>query len=122
MGQDIKPVLQYVSANRAPNDIIYVYHGARPAFAYYAASYFLDTGNFITGNDFYGRPTLQEFYTAVNHLKGNDKVWFIFSNVDCSDCQGDAEGYMIQYLNQLGRRQDSFHAQGADVYLYDLKP
>ena len=61
LGQDIKPVLQYVSANRAPNDIIYVYHGARPAFAYYAASYHLDTGNFITGNDFYGRPHSKNF-------------------------------------------------------------
>ncbi|HEY9153127.1 MAG TPA: hypothetical protein VIN60_09605, partial [Anaerolineales bacterium] len=122
MDNDIKPVLRYVAQNRNPNDIVYVYHTARPAFAYYAASYGLDTGKVITGTDFNGMLTLQEFYSAAEQLKGNSKVWFIFSFVDCVGCEGHGEEYFIQYLDQIGRQENSFHAQGADAYLYDLNP
>ncbi len=122
MGEDIKPVLQYVVENQSPNDLVYVEHGARPAFAYYAASYGLNTGNVITGTDFNGKPTLQKLYNSAKQLRGNNRVWFIFTNVDCVGCQGDAEGDFVQYLNQIGRQENSFHAQGADVYLYNLNP
>ena len=121
MGQDIKPVMKYVEANRAPNDIVYVYHSARNAFNYYAPFYSLDKGNVISGNDLPQPLALDQFYNDINQLKGKDRVWIIFSNiVDCGGCNEDMETFYVQYIDQFGSTKDNFKAVGADVYLYDL--
>ena len=121
MGEDIKPVLQYVAENRSPNDIVYVFHGARPSFNYYAPFYGLDTGNVISDTDPPRAQALQQFYNQVNQLKGNNRVWIIFSHiVDCSGCTGNKEAFYVNYLNQFGQGENRFQAQGANVYLYDL--
>ncbi len=121
LGQDIKPVMAFVSANRAQNDVVYVFHGARPAFNYYATFYGFDKGDVITGQDLPNNPALKQFFNDVDQLKGRGRVWFIFSNIiDCGGCKGDMETYYVQYLNQFGSVIDSFQATGADVYLYNL--
>ncbi len=121
MGDDIKPVMIYVEQHRIPNDVIYVYHGARPSFNYYAPFYGLDLGNVISGLDLDNAPALKQFYGQVDRLKGNDRVWVIFSHiVACGGCTGDMEAFYIQYLDQFGKVEDQFKASGADVYLYNL--
>ena len=123
MGENIKPVLKYVAENRSPNDIVYVFHGARPSFNYYAPFYGLDTGNVISDTDPPRAQALQQFYNQVNRLKGNNRVWIIFSHiVDCSGCTGNKEAFYVKYLNQFGQGENRFQAQGANVYLYDLNP
>ena len=122
LGDDIKPVMAYVERNRTANDTVYVYHGARPSFNYYAPFYGLDQGNVITGVDQSDIPALKQFYKQTAALQGRGRVWFIFSHiVDCGGCSGDMETFYIQYLNQFGKIMDKFSASGADVYLYDLK-
>jgi hypothetical protein len=123
MGENIKPVLQYVAENRSPNDIVYVFHGARPSFNYYAPFYGLDAGKVITGTDPPRAQALQQFYNQANQLKGNDRVWVIFSHiVDCGGCTGNKEAFYVKYLSQFGQGENRFQAQGANVYLYDLNP
>ena len=123
MGQDIKPVMEYVEKNRAPGDIVYVFHGARSAFNYYASFYGLDQGNVISGDDLSNAPALKQFYSQVDQLKGNSRVWIIFSNIiACGGCKGDMLTFYVQYLNQFGSTIDSFQATGAVVYLYNLNP
>ncbi len=123
MGENIKPVLQYVAANRSPNDIVYVFHGARPSFNYYAPFYGLDTGQVITGTDPPRAQALRQFYNQVNRLKGGNRVWIIFSHiVDCGGCTRNKEAFYVKYLDQFGRVEGQFQAQGANVYLYDLNP
>ena len=39
MGEDIKPVMSYISNNYLTSDLIYVYYGAGPAFKFYAPQY-----------------------------------------------------------------------------------
>jgi len=121
--EDIKPVMQYVAQNRGADDIIYVSHDARPAFTYYAPVYGLTTGNIYANYDFSGKSALPDFYDAVDQLKGNSKVWFIFAHVlNCANCRGGPETAFIKYLNRYGRQEKSFFASGADCYLYDLNP
>jgi len=121
MGAHIKPVMDYVEQHKALNDVIYVYHGARPSFNYYAPFYGFDTGYVISGEDLPNIPALKQFYKQVDQLKGNDRVWIIFSHiVDCGGCTGDMEAFYIQYLNQFGMIEDQFKASGASVYLYNL--
>jgi hypothetical protein len=123
LGEDIKPVLQYIEENKAPGDIVYVYHGARPSFVYYAESYGLTAVIPITVADFNGKTTPKDFQRDLNLLPANSRVWFIFSHLDdCNGCPENAEAFLVSYVNQIGSEQDSFHAAGADVYLYSLKP
>ncbi len=121
MGQDIKPVMDYVSKNRAQGDIVYVYHSARNAFVYYAPFYGLDQGDVIVGQDLSDAPALEGFYSDIDQLKGKGRVWFIVSNItDCGGCKGDKETYYVQYIGQFGSVVNEFHAPSASVYLYNL--
>jgi hypothetical protein len=124
MGANIKPVMEYVSRNRNPDDTIYVYHGSDPAFKYYAPFYGLDTGEVIVGFDTTRKKiALEGFFSDMDRLRGNPKVWFIFSDiVDCGGCEGDMQAFYVDYLNGLGTMLDSFRASGANAYLYDLDP
>jgi hypothetical protein len=124
MGADIKPVLRYVSENMHPEDIVYVYYGSAPAFGYYAPFYGLDRGNVIVGFETLRRKlALRRFYEDVDILGENERVWFIFSDiVDCDGCEGNMQQYFVDYLNGFGIMLDSFHAPGANGYLYDMNP
>lgn len=124
MGADIKPVLKYVSENKHPDEIVYVYYGSAPAFDYYASSYNLDHGNVIIGFETTRRKlALRRFYEDVDALRGNGKVWFIFSDiVDCDGCEGSMQQYFVDYLDGFGTLIDSLHASGANAYLYDMNP
>jgi len=120
----IRPVIQYVEANRMPGDIVYVFHGAETGFKYYAPLYNLDNGQVIIGFDTWNKKlALQSFLDDVDVLKGNSRVWFIFSDiVDCGGCTGNMQAFYVKYLDQFGTQLDKFNAQDANGYLYDLRP
>jgi hypothetical protein len=123
-GSDVRPVIQYVAANRQPDEIVYVYHSSEPAFYYYAPFYGLNNGEIVVGFDTVRkRVALNGFFDDVEKLKGNDRVWFIFSDiVDCGSCEGDKQAFYVDYLNEFGVILDEFHASDANTYLYDLNP
>ena len=123
-GSDVKPVIQYIAKNRIPNDIVYVFHASDSAFSYYAPFYGLDTGKVIVGfSTPRKRLALEGFFDDVDRLKGNSRVWFIFSNIyDCGDCVGDMQAFYVGYLNEFGVLLDQFNASNANAYLYDLSP
>jgi hypothetical protein len=120
----IKPVMEYVAKNRAPGETIYVYHSTDPAFKYYAPLYGLDDQNVLIGYDTpRKRVALKGFFDDVEKLRGQDRVWFIFSDIfDCGGCEGDMQLFYVEHLSTVGVMLDSFHATGANAYLYDLNP
>lgn len=123
--EDIRPVLEYVAENKEPDDTLYVFHSTDPAFHYYAPVYGLDTGKVIIGFDTPRKNVaLQAFYEDVDALTGNDRVWFIFSEIlDCSTCDWEGtQAFYIEHINSLGIMLDSFDGAGANAYLYDLNP
>jgi len=62
--------------------------------------------------------TFNSFLEDVQLLKGNDRVWFIFSDiVDCGGCSGDMQVFYADLLDQSGTRLDQFHGIGADAFL-----
>jgi len=123
--EDIRPVLEYVAENRAQDDIIYVFHRTDPVFQYYAPFYGLDTGNIMIG--VYSpskKVALQNFEDDVDRLGGNERVWFIFSEIiDCVECEGeDTQAFYLEHINKFGLTTDSYDGSGANAYLYDLSP
>lgn len=124
MGSDIQPVMQYVADNRSLSDLVYVYHSSDPAFNYYAPLYGLDEGQVMIGFETANkRRALQRFNEDVQALRGNERVWFIFSDiVDCGGCEGGMQQFYVDYLNGFGTLLDSSSASGANAYLYDMNP
>jgi hypothetical protein len=123
--EDIRPVLAYVAENRLPDDIVYVFHRTDPVFKYYAPFYGLETGNVIIGVYSPSKSVaLRGYEEDVYRLVGNERVWFIFSElIDCLECEGeDTQAFYLAYLDAVGRPTDSFDGPGANAYLYDLKP
>ena len=123
--EQIQPALAYIAENRLPDDTIYVFHATDPAFNYYAPMFGLDKGNVIIGFDTpRKRIALQGFYEDVDSLIGQERVWFIFSELtDCDTCTGEGtQAFYVEYLDSVGTMQDSFDGSGGNAYLYDLSP
>lgn len=123
-GSDIRPVVEYVAKHRTDDETIYVYHISASTFHYYAPLYGIDRENVVTGvNSRQKRVALKNFYDDVDTLQGRERVWFIFSGIiDCGGCEGDMQLFYTDYLDQRGVMLDSFHATGANAYLYNLNP
>lgn len=121
---NIKPVISYVSENRAETDIVYVYHSAEPAFRYYAPFYGLDSGNVVIGYDTTRKKiALEGFFDDVEGFRGKPRVWFIFTDIsDCGGCEGDMQTFYVDYLSSLGVLEDKFKGVGANAYLFNLNP
>lgn len=125
MTSDIRPVMQYIGERRQKDDIVYVYYSSVPAFLYYAPRYHLDSGNVqFQPEEIRKKVALQDFFEGVESLLGNERVWFVFSDiVDCAGCEGDRRDYFVESLNIDGTLLDQVEAPGeAGGYLYDLKP
>ena len=123
-GSDVRPVIQYVGKHRTPDETVYVFHAGDSAFQYYAPLYGLNTGQIIVGiSSPRKKLVLEGFYDDVESLQGEDRVWFIFSNIyDCGDCEGDMQEFYVNYLNGFGVMLDQVNAPRANAYLYDLNP
>lgn len=122
---DIRPVIQYVAENRLPNDIVYIFNRTDSVYQYYAPFYSLDTGNIVFG--VYSpnkKRAFRNFKNEVEKLVGNNRVWFIFSELlDCSTCEGeDSQAFYIDHLNAYGIVLDTFDGSGGNAYLYNLSP
>jgi hypothetical protein len=124
VGSNIKPVLQYVAEQRQEEDAIYVFHTINAVFDYYAPLFGLEDTSVLMGRSGLSkRAALQDFYNGVETLNGEDRVWFIFAGIlDCGGCEGDMQLFYTDYLDERGTLLDSFHATGANAYLYDLNP
>ncbi len=116
MGQDIKPVMSFVRLNHLGNDLIYVYHGAEPAFKFYAPSYNLD-GNYVIGIQSILNPN--KYLEELDGLEKGRRIWFIFSN-NCSGCIVDEQVFILEHLDKIGVRMTEYEAAGASGYLYEL--
>jgi hypothetical protein len=117
MYDDIKPALSYLSQNKRNRDLIYIYHGAQPAFNYYAPFYNFSGKYFEMGIDARGAPA--KYIQDINNLIGQGRVWFIFSHVPVSQDKNTNERLIfLNYLNQIGKQKRSFTSKQKDVYLY----
>lgn len=119
MGEHIKPVLAYLHENRLSTDLSYVYYGAIPAFEFYRSLYGFDHSDYII----YGvssREKPDKYLEDVEKLRGNQRVWFIFSH-SCSSCIVNEEEYILEHLSKIGIKRDKVLSYGTSLYLYDLR-
>lgn len=118
MREHIRPIVEYVSQNKRSTDIVYLYCGAHPAFLYYAPYYGFKDSDYRVG--VISRSEPEKYLKDIDTLRGNARVWFVFShNYDWGKVNEKLH-YLI-HLNKIGKKIAEFSAPGAAVYLYDLK-
>lgn len=115
MKEDIKPVMSYLHRYRAPGDVVYVYHGAVPAFEYYAAMFGFQKNDYIAGTPSSDEP--DGYLRQIEKLKKDKRIWLIFSH-NCQNCRVNEEEYFIEQFDKFDTRLVSFRAPGASVYSY----
>lgn len=118
MREEIRPVMAHVRENRLSTDLIYVYHGAAPAFRFYAPLYGFGRGDYSVGVP--AEQGRAEYLGDADRFSGAQRVWFVFSHIGRSWTVNDRM-LMLDHLDGLGRRIDDFASPGASAELYDLR-
>jgi hypothetical protein len=115
--EDIKPVMNYLKKWKKKGDILYLYHSSQFAFKYYAMQFGFDDNEYIIG--IYSKGTLGNYTKDLDKLRGNKRVWFVFSHV-IESVGIDEEKFFLYYLDSAGKRIDYYKGDEAAIYLYDL--
>lgn len=122
--EEIRPVIEYIKTHEKANDTIYVFQRGNLQFQFYANQYGYTPDDYILGIDDldqYDGSDVSErerkrYYDDLDQLRGQSRVWVLFSHAWIKE----ENELVINYLDCLGKRLDSFRAVGAFVYLYDL--
>lgn len=114
--EHLRPAIAYLNANHQPGDTLYVYYWALPAFRYYARPDMQYVAGRLRADD------PQALLSEINSLRGQRRVWILFSHV-YERGEFNEKDWMLDYLDQIGKRKRQFIEPGAStyLYLYDLK-
>lgn len=115
--ENIRPVMRYIKEHKKDGDILYLYYSSQYAFKYYAERYGFNNNKYIVG--VYSRDNWKNYKNDLNKLRGNIRVWLLFSHVWRKNGV-DEEKFFLYHLDSIGNRLDHFISDGAAVYLYDL--
>jgi uncharacterized membrane protein len=113
--EHIRPAMAYLREFYKPGDVIYVYGWALPAWRYYAPRYGFDPEIIVPGTASPEEPV--QLLAEVDALRGNPRVWFLFTHVYESGGLNDMD-YMLAHLDAIGNPRRKFVEPGTSVYLY----
>lgn len=122
--EEIRPVLEYIENHKQKGDTLYIFQRGNLQFRFYANQYDYTPDDYILGVDdldqYNGTDVSEQerkrYYNDLDQLRGQSRVWVLFSHAWIKE----ENELVINYLDCLGKRLDSFRAVGAFVYLYDL--
>jgi hypothetical protein len=115
--EELRPIVNYLTAHRASDDAIYVYYASAPAFSYYAARAGIPRSAYRIGSC--SRDDWRHYVREVNELRGQPRVWFVLSH-PFSKSGIREDSLFFQYFAAVGTQIDSASAVGAKLALYDL--
>ena len=111
--EEIKPGLSYIKKHIQPNDAIYVYNGAIPAFEYYKTIFNFSTDHYIKLD------SERSSQNIIENIKGLDRskhVWIILSHI-----RYDEPSIIVSnLLKSNGKLLATFFTTGTNIYLFDL--
>ncbi len=121
--EEIRPVIAYVKERQQPGDVLYIFQRGEYQFQYYAEKFGYEEGDYIVGVDDLedgkevSPPEWERYTQDLNALRGNSRVWLIFSHIDDVEEERDR---VLGYIDSLGQKRDRYDAPGAFVLLYDF--
>lgn len=122
--EEIKPTIAYVKQHQKPGDILYIFQRGEYQFKYYAPKFGYTEGSYIIGVDDLddGEKVSPEEWTRYkkdfDRLRGKSRVWMLFSHTSGAK---EEEERVLSYLDEIGKKIESFERPGAFVYLYDFR-
>lgn len=117
--EDIKPVLQEMNGLVKPDDMIYLYYAAEPAFRFYAPK----MGLWIEENLLIGQKHItdpQNYLRDLQSLQGKGRVWFVFSHVINRNGINE-EDYILGCLGWAEQAKNILFSRDVRVYLFNLR-
>jgi len=114
---EIRPLVEYVVANRRPGDVVYVHYQAAPAFDYYARRMGLAPEDWVPGRC--ARLNPEVYVREVTELP-RGRVWVVFSGGSRGPTNFDEKALILAAFRRLGQPRDRLFAQASDLYLFDL--
>jgi uncharacterized membrane protein len=116
--QSIKPLLNYMAANKQPDDIIFINYVTQPAFYYYAERYRLQKERVIAAPDTYASSSAYE--SKLPQLVGHKRVWILISAFREMGEFNEQFKPFLAHLDTIGHKVEEVRETGAILYLYDL--
>lgn len=116
--EELEQVLAFLHKNYKPGDVLYLYYAAESPFRFYAPKFGLDKAQTVVGIS--SRSDVTKYIEDVAKLKGNPRVWVVFSHIYRQSLFGE-DRYIVGYLDDIGKRLDYYPQVGASLYLYDLR-
>ncbi|HJS18193.1 MAG TPA: hypothetical protein VJ785_05570, partial [Anaerolineales bacterium] len=114
--EHIHPAMQFLDDTWKDGDIVFVTHGAVPAFEYYAPAYGLAGIPYLTSRrQDYQQP--ERILEQLDSLQGNQRAWILMSHV-YEKGDFNERDFILEYLKQNGTRRREFRVPGTSVYLY----
>lgn len=118
MQENLHPALRVLRAKHQGDDVIYIYPWAEPAFRYYAPFYGFSENQFTSGQ---ADPpqALADTLADMDKLRGQPRVWVLFSHVLEKDGVNEHEALMAHIDTQkLGKCRLESREPGTSVLLY----
>jgi hypothetical protein len=115
--EELRPVMDALRSRGRPDDLVYVYYGAEPAFRYYTMRAGMPAGRVVFGS--LNRDDLGQYLQELDRLAGRRRVWLVFTHV-FRRLGIDEERFLLHHLDRRGVRRDTIVGEGATAYLYDL--
>jgi hypothetical protein len=115
--EDVKLVLGYMREHWETGDRVYLYYDAEPAFDFYARRFGFAEADTVVGVR--SRDCWRGYREDLDTLRGTGRVWVLFSHVHRKS-GADEEKLFLFWLDERGRRLDSYESFNASVHLYDL--
>jgi hypothetical protein len=119
--EHIRPTIEHLRDSWKEGDAMFVSNGALSAFRFYAPFYGLEDIPYEVGQrEAYKNP--QNILSELDSFKGQTRVWILFSHV-YERGEFNERDFVLNYLNQMGKKKREFRMPGTSVflYLYDLK-
>ncbi|MDX9991248.1 MAG: glycosyltransferase family 39 protein [Anaerolineales bacterium] len=118
MQENLHPALRLLRTKHRPDDVIYIYPWAEPAFRYYAPFYGFESGQFSAGQ---ADPpqSLAATEMDIKSLRGQARVWLLFSHVFEAGGVDEQEAILAAIDQQkLGKCRLESREPGSSVSLY----
>ena len=115
---DLRPAVRAFARHSHPDDRLYVFYGARQAFALDRDQFSLPDSAIVLGACH--RPQWREYLRDIDALRGTSRLWVLI--VHPQVVNGVREGALIEnYLEDVAPRLGKWGSKDAFVMLYDMR-
>ena len=117
--QETRPILEVLSKQWQPGDVVFLDTDAQYAFEYYRKKYNFNPDVVIVSK--YHRDSWLSYQYELQKLRGHSRVWLMVTQTNIEWNWGvDRRKLYVHSLNSLGIRQADYAEKEAYLYLYDL--